>query len=80
MLVLSRKINEGTVVLHKGGLEVLAKITVLNIQGNRVKLGIEASSEVPIYRWETWEGLQDKQITCNNNSDRGEHAKNESIL
>ncbi len=46
MLVLSRKFNESIVI--DGGI----KITVLEICGNRVRLGIEAPKEVGIMREE----------------------------
>lgn len=50
MLVLSRKAGE-RIVLPGSGIV----ITVTNIQGSRVKLGIEAPPEVPIQRAELLE-------------------------
>lgn len=52
MLVLSRKEGEKIVIDDK------VTITVLNIIGNRVKLGIEAPSGVLILRRELREGKQ----------------------
>ena len=46
MLVLTRRKNEKIVI--GGGIVV----TVVSIQGNRVRLGIEAPPEVPIHREE----------------------------
>lgn len=46
MLVLSRKINEGVIL---GG---DVKVVVLAIEGDKVKLGIEAPKSVRIYREE----------------------------
>ena len=46
MLVLTRKPDESIVI--DGGI----KITVVEIQGNRVRLGIEAPKEIPIKREE----------------------------
>ncbi len=47
MLVLSRKLGE-RVVLPQCGVEV----TVLSVQGNRVRLGITAPDGVSVYREE----------------------------
>ncbi len=46
MLVLTRKRNE-TIVLN-GNIEV----TVIEIRGDKVRLGIEAPKEVPVFRKE----------------------------
>lgn len=54
MLVLSRKKQESVVVTSPGGDGCLITITVVEIQGGRVKLGFEASDDVPIHRSEVW--------------------------
>ena len=46
MLVLTRKIGERVVIGHN------IEVTVLKIQGNRVKLGIRGPADVPIHRKE----------------------------
>jgi carbon storage regulator len=46
MLVLSRKLNEKIVI--DGGIV----ITVVKIDGNQVRLGIEAPGHIPVYREE----------------------------
>jgi carbon storage regulator len=46
MLVLSRKFNESIVI--DGGI----KITVVEIRGNKIRLGIEAPKEVGVMREE----------------------------
>ena len=46
MLVLSRKVDEKVVI----GPDVV--VTVLEIRGNRVRLGSEAPREVPVHRSE----------------------------
>lgn len=52
MLVLSRKKNESIVVA--GGIV----ITVVDIRGDKVRLGIEAPREVAIHRREIHEAIQ----------------------
>ncbi len=52
MLVLSRRYNESI----KIGSDVT--ITILEIRGDRVRIGIDAPDEVPIHRHEVWERLQ----------------------
>jgi carbon storage regulator len=49
MLVLSRKPGE-RIVVPAWGLEV----TVVSIEGNRVRLGIAAPEDVAVYREEIW--------------------------
>ena len=46
MLVLSRKTNESIMIDHN------IKVVVLEIQGNKVRLGFEAPQDVPIHRAE----------------------------
>lgn len=51
MLILSRRINE---VLHIGDNVTL---TILSIQGNQVKMGINAPKEVPVHRSEIYQQI-----------------------
>lgn len=53
MLALSRKKNEALVVNND------IEITVLDIRGDQVKLGISAPKEVPIYRKEVYLQIQE---------------------
>jgi carbon storage regulator CsrA len=57
MLVLTRKNQESVVVGGVGGMGSRLKVTVLEINGGRVKLGFEANSNVSIHRWEVWERI-----------------------
>jgi carbon storage regulator CsrA len=57
MLVLSRKSQESVVVGGADAFHRLLKITVLAIQGDKVKLGFEVDTEVPVYRLEIWERM-----------------------
>ncbi|MCA8995480.1 MAG: carbon storage regulator CsrA [Planctomycetaceae bacterium] len=51
MLVLSRKKNESIVIDER------ITITVVEIRGDKVRLGIEAPRDVPIHRSEVYEAL-----------------------
>ncbi len=53
MLALSRKKNEALVINNN------IEITVLEIKGEQVKLGISAPKEVPVYRKEVYIQIQD---------------------
>lgn len=56
MLVLSRKFNESIFVGDT------IKITVVDIRGDKVRLGIEAPADTPIHREEIYQAIQrDKQ-------------------
>lgn len=52
MLVLSRKELESIVVGDN------VKITVIDISGNRVRLGIEAPRDTEVHREEVWAEIQ----------------------
>jgi carbon storage regulator CsrA len=59
MLVLSRKSCQSVVVGDPANrLKQSLKVTVLEIHGNKVKLGFEAASDVPVNRWEVWKELR----------------------
>ncbi|MBO4903269.1 MAG: carbon storage regulator CsrA [Lachnospiraceae bacterium] len=53
MLALSRKKNEALVIDNK------IEVTVLDIKGDQVKIGISAPKEVPIYRKEIYLQIQE---------------------
>jgi carbon storage regulator len=55
MLVLSRKKNESIVI--DGNIVV----TVVEIKGDKVRLGIAAPSEVPVHRFEVFEAIRREQ-------------------
>jgi len=58
MLVLSRKNNESVVVGGSDTFQRLFKVTVLEINGSRVRLGFEVDSDIPVHREEVWERIQ----------------------
>ena len=59
MLALSRRKNEAIVINNN------IEITVLDIRGDQIKLGISAPKEIPIYRKEVYIQIQNenKQAT-----------------
>lgn len=57
MLVLTRKSQEAVVVGGAGGFERMLKVTVLEIQRGKVRLGFEVDKEVPVHRLEVWEQI-----------------------
>ena len=52
MLALSRKKNEALVI------NINVEITILDIKGDQVKVGITAPKEVPVYRKEVYLQIQ----------------------
>lgn len=57
MLVLSRKKNESIVVNND------ITIVVVEIRGDKVRLGVEAPREVPVHRREVYDAIQRSQRT-----------------
>lgn len=56
MLVLSRKKNE-TIVINND-----IVITVVEIRGDKVRLGIEAPKDVPVHRQEVYEAIHGVKV------------------
>ena len=52
MLVLSRQKNESIMI----GDDI--KVIVVDIRGDKVRLGIEAPADVPVHRREIWERIK----------------------
>jgi carbon storage regulator CsrA len=40
------------------GFEHLLKVTVLEVNGQNVRLGFEVDESVPVHRWEVWERIR----------------------
>ena len=58
MLVLTRKNRESVVIGRPDDQEVVMVITILAVEGGRVRLGFEADSTMPIHRREVWDRIQ----------------------
>ena len=59
MLVLSRKKNESIVINND------ITVTVVEIRGDKVRLGIVAPKEVPVHRQEVFDAIHGKEQTDN---------------
>lgn len=55
MLVLSRKVNESLVIDDR------IVITIVEVRGDKVRLGIEAPRDVSVHREEVWVAMRREQ-------------------
>ncbi|MBO4899367.1 MAG: carbon storage regulator CsrA [Lachnospiraceae bacterium] len=53
MLALSRKKNEALIINNN------VEVTILEVKGDQVKIGIEAPREIPVYRKEVYLQIQE---------------------
>ena len=60
MLALSRKKNEAIIINNN------IEITVLEVKGEQVKIGINAPKEVPVYRKEVYAQIQESNQEATN--------------
>ena len=67
MLVLTRKNRESVVIGRPEDLEVVLEITILEIEGGRVRLGFEADTRMPIHRREVWDRICNGEAGPNGN-------------
>ena len=58
MLVLSRKKNQAIRINHD------ITLTIVEIRGDKVRVGIEAPKETPVHRSEVYEAIQRSKPTC----------------
>ena len=66
MLVLTRKNRESVVIGQPGEMQIALEITILEIEGGRVRLGFEADNMLPIHRREVWDRI------CNGQGNNGQ--------
>lgn len=60
MLILTRKANESLVIDDQ------IVITILGIEGERVKLGISAPREIAVHRKELWDAIKEQNQIAEN--------------
>jgi carbon storage regulator len=70
MLVLTRKNRESVIIGRPEDLEVVLEITILEIEGGRVRLGFEADSRMPIHRREVWDRICNGEAHGNGNGNQ----------
>lgn len=58
MLVLSRKRDEEIVIGNSAVIDENFVITVVEIRGDKVRLGIQAVKDVKVHRREVWDAIQ----------------------
>ena len=70
MLVLSRKKNESIIINDD------ITIVVVEIRGDKVRLGVEAPKEIPVHRNEVYEAIRRNQGQANGSGRRaGRHQR-----
>ena len=66
MLVLSRKKNESIIINDD------IVIVVVEIRGDKVRLGVEAPKEVPVHRREVYDSIQRQNRKVQNSEEEGQ--------
>jgi carbon storage regulator len=69
MLVLSRKKNESIVINDD------ITIVVVEIRGDKVRLGVEAPKEVPVHRREVFDAIRRNEAAGGKDNDEADTAK-----
>jgi carbon storage regulator len=69
MLVLSRQRDESIMIGDK------VVITIVDIRGDKVRLGIEAPNEIPVHRQEVYEAIKREGRLSGPGSEEGGQAK-----
>jgi len=68
MLVLSRKKNESIVINDD------ITIVVVEIRGDKVRLGVEAPKEVPVHRREVFDAIRRNEAAAGRDNDKADTA------
>ena len=57
MLVLTRKPNESIMIGDQ------IELTILSVSGEKVRIGVEAPREIPVYRKEIWLAIREQDVS-----------------
>jgi carbon storage regulator len=72
MLVLSRQKDESIMIGDN------VEITIVDIRGNKVRLGITAPKEIPVHRREVYDAIQrEKKMAKESGNNSGNNTENE---
>jgi carbon storage regulator len=73
MLVLSRQVDESIIVNDN------IIITVLAIEGDRIKIGIKAPRDIPILRQELWQAINEQEEVASDLASREDDETLETL-
>lgn len=62
MLVLGRRVGEGIMIGHD------IKVTVLDVAGDKIRIGIDAPSEVDVHREEVYREIQEASLPASDDA------------
>jgi len=73
MLVLSRQVDESIIINDN------IVVTVLAIEGDRIKIGIKAPRDIPILRQELWQAINEQEQVATDLATRDDDQALESL-
>ena len=71
MLVLSRQKDESIMIGDN------VEVTIVDVRGDKVRLGITAPKEIPVHRMEVYEAIQREKNEKNEKSEKQDSEKSE---
>lgn len=80
MLVLTRKNRESVVIGRSEDLEIVLEITILEIEGGRVRLGFQADAKMPIHRREVWDRIHGEHAAAIGDSANDRHPRSRGTM
>jgi len=80
MLVLTRKNRESIVIGRPDDQEVMLEITILSVEGGRVRLGFEADNRMPIHRREVWDRIHGEHAAALGDSTNDQSLRSRGMM